>query len=144
MKLEPQDRLVIEDLRFDTKIKKVYIRYTIILMLDDGFTYQPIGTILGINEKMVQRVVKLFEETGIDGLATFYYKGRSGELSPVQIKQLKRELQKHFYKDTKEIQVWIQDRFHIRLTRSAISMMLKRIGFVYKKTKVLPGKTHAL
>lgn len=72
MKLKPQDRRVIEDLRYDTKIKKIYIRYSIILLLDDGYSYSQISSILGINEKMVQRVVKLHEEAGVDGLSAFY------------------------------------------------------------------------
>lgn len=143
MKLRPQDRRVIEDLRYDTKIKKVYIRYSIILLLDDGFTYTQISAILGINEKMIQRVFKLYEETGIDGLSAFYYRGRSSYLSKNQEQILRKELSGYLHKDTKEIQIFIQRRFKIQMTRSAISIMLHRMGFVYKKTKILPGKADA-
>lgn len=140
MNLKPQDRRVIEDLRYDTKIKKIYIRYSIILLLDDGYSYSQISSILGINEKMVQRVVKLHEEAGVEGLSAFYYKGRSSYLSGKQEHVLQNELREHLHKDTKEIQYFIQSRFKINMTRSAIAMMLGRIGFVYKKTKILPGK----
>lgn len=143
MKLNPQDRLVIEDLRYDTKIKKIYIRYSIILLLDDGYSYPQISSILGINEKMIQRVLKLYEEAGIDGLSTFFYKGRSPFLSKKQEDILRKELRGFLHKDTKEIQTFIHRRFKIHMTRSAIANMLHRIGFVYKKTKILPGKADA-
>ncbi len=144
MKLESQDRLVIEDLRSDTKIKKVYIRYTIILMLDDGYTYHQISTSLGISEKMIQRVVQLFENSGIEGLSAFYYKGRDSALTEPQEQRLRKELSENLYKDTKEIQIFILKSFKVKLTRSAITMMLHRMGFSYKKTRVMPGKADAV
>jgi transposase len=142
VKLRPQDRRVIEDLRYDTKIKKIYIRYSIILLLDDAYSYAQISAILGINEKMIQRVCKLYEESGVDGLAVFHYKGRSSYLNEKQEQVLRKELREYLHKDTKEIQIFIQRRFKRQMTRSAIGIMLHRIGFVYKKTKILPGKAN--
>lgn len=140
MKLRQEDRRVIEDLRYDTKIKKIYIRYTILLMLDDGLTHEQVGRFLGLSAKTVQRVVELFEQSGIDGVSTLHYKGRSSLLNEKQEQILRKELRGSLYKDTKEIQIFIQRRFKVCMTRSAIAIMLGRIGFVYKKTKVLPGK----
>lgn len=142
MKLQPQDRLVIEGLRSNTKIKRNYIRYTILLMLDDGLTFEQVSRFLGISGKTVQRVVELFKESGIDGVSTLNYKGRSPYLSEKQEHILRKELRGYLHKDTKEIQRFIERRFKIQMTRSAIAVMLHRIGFVYKKTKVLPGKAN--
>lgn len=143
MKLRPQDRLVIEGLRSDTKIKRNYIRYTILLMLDDGLTYEQVSRFLGISGKTVQRVVELFQESGIDGVSTLNYQGRSSYLNEKQEDILRKELRGFLHKDTKEIQTFIERRFKIHMTRSAIAIMLHRIGFVYKKTKILPGKADA-
>jgi len=144
VKLGSQDRVLIEKLRSQTRIKKVYIRYTILLMLDDGYTYQQISTILGIGEKTVQRIVQLFQDTGVEGLSAFFYKGRTPFLTVSQQRKLKRELAKSLYKDTKEIQTYLWTAFNIRMTRGAVTHMLKRLGFVYKKTKVLPGKANGV
>lgn len=143
MKLRPQDRLVIEDLRSDTKIKKIYIRYTILLMLDDGLTYEQVSRFLGLSGKTIQRVVDLFEQSGIDGVSIYNYKGRASSLNKKQERILQNELRGYLYKDTKEIQIFIQRRFRVQLTRSAIAVMLSRMGFVYKKTKILPGRADA-
>lgn len=139
----PQDRLVIEGLRSDTKIKRNYIRYTILLMLDDGLTFEQVSRFLGISGKTVQRVVQLFEESGIDGVSSLNYKGRSSYLSEKQEHKLVEELRGFLHKDTKEIQAFIQRRFRIHVSRSAIAIMLHRLGFVYKKTKILSGKADA-
>lgn len=134
---------MIEELRRETKIKKIYIRCAIVIALDDGYTHQQISGILGISEKMVQRVHKLYDESGPEGLTLFYYKGRSGFLTPKQERNLRKELSSHLYKDTREIQTYLLERFNVKMSRSAVNAMLKRLGFVYKKTKVLPGKADA-
>ena len=109
-------------------------------MLDDGYTYQHISSILGIGDKTVQRVLHLFEKSGVEGLSVFHYKGRVASLMDSQEQKLKKELSVYLYKDTKEIQAYILHNFKVKLTRSAITTMMHRIGFSYKKTKVLPGK----
>ena len=111
-------------------------------MLDDGLTYEQISRFLGLSGKTVQRVVALFEQSGIDGVSTLYYKGRCSYLNEKQQHILQNELRGYLYKDTKEIQLFIQRRFKTYMTRSAIAMMLSRIGFVYKKTKILLGKAN--
>lgn len=87
-------------------------------------------------------MVELFEQSGIEGISTLHYKGRSSLLNEKQEQILRKELRGSLYKDTKEIQIFIQYRFKICMTRSAISILLNRIGFVYKKTKILPGKAN--
>jgi transposase len=111
-------------------------------MLCDGYTHVEIARILGVGEKTVQRVVRLYQEHGIEGVSLLRYKGREASLNVKQLAKLKSELTQNLYKDTIEVQAYILQEFNLALSRSGITQVLKRLGFVYKKTKVMPGKAN--
>ena len=109
-------------------------------MLSEGCPYELIALSLGISLKTIQRYKKMYEEKGVDGLMEYRYTGREGKLKEDQVKQIEKELEEHLYANTEEIRIYVESEFGIQYSRSGIRDILHRIGYVYKKSKILPGK----
>lgn len=140
MKLRTGDRTQIEGLRKSTKDKDVFVRYSTLIMYDDGFTFDQIASALGIGSKSVQRAVKIYFDEGIEAVAVYKYVGKSCELTLEELSILEEELTINLYTDCREVQKWVLETFGIEYTVSGIRKLLIRQDFVYKKTKILPGK----
>ncbi|MEL6989414.1 MAG: IS630 family transposase, partial [Bacteroidota bacterium] len=134
----------LETLRELTNDKKIYIRYTIIIMWGKEFTYGQIAKALGIGTKTVQRAVKVYVRHGSEQLAIYKYVGRSNSLETDQIKELEIELQSNLYAKASEVKAWILKRFDVEMSVSSVTKLMKKLGFVYKKAKVHPGKANGI
>ena len=140
MILSKTDRLFLEELRGNTRGKKEFVRCSVIIMLSEGCTYELIALSQGISLKTIQRYKKKYEEKGVDGLMEYRYTGREGKLNEGQVKQMEKELEEHLYANTEEIRIYIESEFGIQYSRSGVRDILHRLGYVYKKSKILPGK----
>lgn len=132
-----------EDIKYRQALtldKNVYMRYTSILMFDDGFTYSQIARALGIGEKTVQRAVEVYRTGGIEEVSKYHYVGNTPMLTDTQERVLIDELKTHLYISCKEIKDYIQRQFAVEYSISGVRKLLNRIGFVYKQTQLIPGK----
>ena len=111
-----------------------------ILLLNDGYTYEEIAKILLLDDSSVRRYYEIYSEKNLMGLLETNYVGRSSYLSKKQRNKLKRHLRKYIYPDAKSIIEYIKDTFNVTYTAKGIVPLLHRLGFVYKKTKRVPGK----
>lgn len=138
--LQYNERLELEYLRAKTKDKKIYVRYTCILMFDSGFSYAEISKVLGICEKSPQRAVDAYRLGGLEEVSRYYYVGNTGNLTEFQERVLVDELSNNLYITCQEVCEYIKEEFDVEYTVSGVCKLLKRLGFVYKKTKLIPGK----
>jgi transposase len=53
---------------------------------------------------------------------------------------LDAHLQTSLYQTAKAIAYWFKDTFGVAYTESGMTALLHRLGYVYKKPKVVPGK----
>ena len=67
----------------------------------------------------------------------------SGYLSIEQEQELDRHLQIHLHITAKSIVAYVEDRWDIHYTESGMTDLLHRLGYVYKKPKLVPGKANA-
>lgn len=137
--LQPDEREQISLLRAGTRDKKIYIRYTCILMFDDGLTYRQISHFLGIGEKTPQRAVDAYRKGGIEEVNTYHFVGNTNSLSSTQEQLLKDELNTILHVDCKSVVVFIKEQFDLDYSVSGVCKLLKRMGFVYKNTKIVPN-----
>lgn len=119
-----------------------YIKITVLLMLDSGFKLCEITEILGINDSTIRRYRTKFESDGLDTYLKTNYHGYWGFLSSIQISELRKELNLNLYTDSKAIAEYVKTRFAFNYAPKSIVNLLKRIGFVYKKTKQVPCETN--
>lgn len=123
-----------------TREKRLADRIKAVLMLHFGFTYEQIKQALLLDEVTVRRYVKQFKEKGISGLLEFRYTGGRSRLTLTQEKKLKQ-----FFKEQTP-QTALAAVFHIKKTYGVdytvigVTKLMHRLGFVYKKPKLLPAK----
>jgi transposase len=115
-------------------------RLKVVIALAKGYTYAQIEEILLIDERSSRRYKKLFLEGGIDLLFSYKYQGRKSKLTPEQEHDLCEHLKAHLYSSAKEIARHIFKTYDVKYTSDGLVIMLKRLGFSYKKTANIPCK----
>jgi len=120
--------------------KKVADRIKAILSLNAGFSYSQIATILLLDEVTLRRYVQKFQEKGIDGVLEYRYTGGQARLSSMQQQAIKAYFTEGTPQTAKEAVAYIQKTYGIRYSVIGITKVLHRLGFVYKKPKIIPGK----
>ena len=71
------------------------------------------------------------------------YKGGESKLTPEQEAELKDHVDKHTYHSAAAIAHYVEKTYKIKYAVKGMVHLLKRIGFTYKKTKLIPGKANA-
>jgi len=138
--LTDEQVMVLRTAHKTTREKRLADRIKAILMLHHGFTYEQIAQALLLDEVTLRRYVKQFQQKGIDGLLEFHYIGGQSALTPVQEQQLTRFLDINIQRTAKSIQEHIAIAYGVRYSVIGVTKLLHRLGFSYKKPKVVPGK----
>jgi transposase len=138
-KIDIRARKILEEFHHACLDKKTADRIKAILLLADGFTYQQIERILLLNERTLNRYKKIYNERGIDGLVENNYQGRYCKLNEEQIDILKQELRETLYSTSESICKFVLKTFNIKYSVKGMTQLLRRIGFCYKKTSIIPG-----
>jgi transposase len=131
-----------ELIRFHKTIRDKRLAYRInaIILLHKGYSYSEIENVLLLDKKTIQRYKKTYLEKGIDGLLDLHYKGSKRELREEELKELEEHLEDNLYSTAGEISKYIEKRFNKKYTAEGLVPLLKKLGFVYKKIKLEPGK----
>jgi transposase len=142
--LQDDTREQLRRLQRSEKDKRRYIKVTVLLMLDGGFSAEQIAFALGIDDSTVYRHIERYQSaTHLGDYLQDNYTRYDGKLSEAQRTELATELRARLYRTAEEIVVFIAERFSIDYTPSGVVPLLKRLGFVYKKTVSVPPKTDA-
>lgn len=120
--------------------KKLADRIKAILSLNAGFEYASIAKILLLDEVTLRRYVKNFQEKGIDGLLEYHYTGGNSFLTITQQQELKTFLIKNTQTKAKDIVAHIKKQYAVSYSVIGVTKLLHRLGFTYKKPKIIPGK----
>jgi transposase len=111
-----------------------------ILLLNEGWSYEQISKALLLDDSTPRRYFKIWERQGLDGLVENHYEGRSPNLTEEQCAALKAHLEQVIYLSAKPIVAYVAQNFGVKYTPEGLVHLLHRLGFVYKKTKPVPGK----
>ena len=127
-----------------TREKRPADRIKAVLMVHFGFTYEQIKQALLLDEVTVRRYKKKFEEKGIEGLLEYRYTGGQTRLTKTQEQELKLYLQENTKRTAKEAVDYIEKTYGVSFSVIGVTKLLHRLGFTYKKPKVIPGKADLL
>lgn len=127
-----------------TREKRIADRIKAILMLHAGFTYTQITQALLLDEVTVRRYWKQFKEKGIAGLVEYRYTGGKSRLSQVQEEEVKEFFKLHTPQTALEAVSHIKKTYAMPYSLIGVTKLLHRLGFVYKKPKLLPAKADQL
>lgn len=132
--------LILRTAHKQQKEKRLADRIKAIMMLHNGFTYPQIETALMLDEITVRRYLLKFQESGINGLLEINYHGGKSKLFYGQRNQLKQYLQFHTLATVLEIVNHIDKTYQVKYSIVGATKLLHKLGFVYKKPKIVPGK----
>ena len=120
--------------------KKLADRIKAVLSLNDGLEYSQISRILLLDETTLRRYVTKFQEKGIDGLLEYRYAGGLSKLTSLQESGLREYCRQHTQRTANQVVDHIKKQYGVKFTTIGATKLLHRMGFVYKKPKVIPGK----
>jgi transposase len=123
-----------------TREKRLADRIKAVLYVHFGLSYEEIAKLLLFDETTVRRYVKSFKEKGIEGLLECRYTGGQTRLSCEQEAELKLFLKDNTKQSVKEIVEHIKKKYGIVFSVAGVTKLLHRMGFTYKKPKVIPGQ----
>jgi transposase len=125
-----------------TKDKRLADKIKAILSLNAGYSYEDIAHILLLDEVTLRRHIHQFQSQGIEGLLECRYTGGIASLTEQQQSELKKFLKKNTQRTAKEIVDHIQTVYRISYSVVGVTKLLHRLGFTYKKPKIVPGKAN--
>jgi transposase len=132
----------VKELKFahkQTRDKRLADRIKAILMLHFGFTYEQIKLALLLDEVTLRRYQKQYKEKGIDGLLECHYGGGNSKLTLVQQQSLADYVCSHVFTTAVQVQKYVGSVYGKSYTLIGITKLLHRLGFTYKKPKIMPG-----
>jgi len=136
----PEDQIVaLRVAHKSIRDKKLADRIKAILLLNKGLSYLQIAEILMLDAITLRRYEKQYKERGIEGLLELRYVGGKSHLSVLQQKSLEQYLVSHTLTTAQQVREHVHKEYGKTYTLIGITKLLHRIGFTYKKPKLLPG-----
>jgi transposase len=120
--------------------RRVCDRIKAVLMYDDGYNYTEIAKVLLLSHEAIrkhiidyQKANKLHTDNG----------GSTSKLSKAQQDELVTHLETNNYVYAKDIMHYIENKYGVIYTIVGVTKLLYKLGFVYKKPKLVPAKLDA-
>ena len=135
----------LKDLRLahrNAKSKKdVRLAYKInaIILLGSGWTMQTTSDALLLSEDTLRNYIQKYNQDGVAGLAQLLYRGSESFLNEEQIQILCNELDTNIHLTTLSICNFVESKFNIKYSQSGMNNLLHKLGFTYKKPKLVPA-----
>lgn len=120
--------------------KKLCDRIKAIILLDAGWSYEKIAEVLLLDETSIRRYKQVFLKSGKEALTQIKCTGKLCELNQEQINELEKYVEKEIPTSSHQIVDYIKQEFNIEYCSSSVIKLLRRLNFIYKKPKLIPGK----
>ena len=141
--LSQSERESLKALHRKERDKKICDRIKAILLLDNGWSYDRIAAVLLLDSDTIRRYYTMYLDGGKEVLFNLNYSGGSCELNQDQLDQLKSYVKEKPPTSALEVAIFIKRQFKVEYTTSGVVSLLHRLGFIYKKPKLIPGKANA-
>ena len=116
-------------------------RANALVLLDKGMSCHSIAEVLLLDGDTIRTWYQLYQEDGIEGLASFGHEGSSCRLTVEQQDQLKAWIAATLPRSTRAVGAWIAAEFGIEYqARSGLIALLHRIGMEHRKPKAISRK----
>src|SRR5450755_567214 len=134
-------RDLIELARDGSAAHRLARRANALVLLDKGMSCQSIAEVLLLDGDTIRTWYQLYQEDGIEGLASFGHEGGSCRLTVEQQDQLKAWIATTLPRSTRAVGAWIAAEYGIEYqTRSGLIALLHRIGMEHRKPKAISRK----
>ena len=119
--------------------KRSAYKINAVILLGTGWTLEQVKEVLFLDEETLRGYVHDYRKGGLLLLLRVDFKGSDPYLSVQQIEILCQELDSKIYQTTQSIIQYCEKKFKITYTQSGMRDFLHRIGYEYKKPKLVPG-----
>ena len=120
-------------------VREAY-RINAVILLGQGRTVADVADALLFDPDTVRSYFKRYKEGGLDGLLRMSYVGSEALLDAAQLSELDAHLRTRLYPSAEAVARWVEQRWGVRYTPSGMTAVLRRLGYSYKKAKLVPGK----
>lgn len=110
-----------------------------VILLGTGWNLKQVKDALLIDDETLRSYVEKYKSGGIKALTTTNYQGRNCLLGELQINQLRAELESKIYLTANAVIEFVKTTFEIEYTPSGMRDLLHRLGYEFKKPKLVPG-----
>jgi len=110
------------------------------VLLATGWTAEAVAEVLQVDANTVRNHFKRYRQDGLKALGHTAFHGSACLLDEDQLARLDLHLQKHLYLSAKAVAHWVEKAFGVSYTESGRAALLRRLDYVYKKPKLIPGK----
>ena len=141
--LTPSDRAYFLAMMRRQTNSAAHRRMNALLLLDNGWAAERVAEALFVDAETVRQHMRLHAAQGRAGVERLTYMGHAPVLSAAQAQELAAELSARLYLTAKAVCGFVAERFGLTYTPHAMARLLGRIGFVWKRPKVVPAKADA-
>jgi len=141
--LNQKEILALWEAHRTTKEKKAADRIKAVYLLAIGYTVIEVAKVLMLDEDTIRNYVKRYLKGGIRKLLEDGHIGSKSYLSAEQINKFNEHLEVTTYLTVEAIIAYVEKEYCVIYSESGMNQLLHRIGFVYKKAKIIPGKANA-
>ena len=113
-------------------------RINAVILLAQKWTAESVADALLMDSDTIRNYFKRYRQGGLTKLLADNYAGGEPYLSVEQMEELDGHLQCRVYLTAKEIAHWVKEQWQICYTASGMAALLRRHGYVYKKTRLVP------
>jgi len=124
----------------ETRDEREADRIKAVVLLATGWNAEQVGEVLQVNPNTVRNHFKRYRDGGVKALVHVAFRGGACALGEAELALVDAHLQEHLYQTAKALARWVEDCFGVSYTESGMTALLHRLGYVYKKPKVVPGK----
>jgi transposase len=122
--------------------KREAYRINAVILLGSGWTAEQVAQALLIDPNTARDYFKRYRRGGIPLLRQVAFRGGTCWLTADELSVLDVHLQNNLYLSAKDIAHWVEQRFGVHYGESGMTALLHRLGYVYKKPKLVPGKAN--
>ncbi len=138
--LTDTDRKILLDCMHRKQDSRLYKRMHAVILYDDGFSVLKISKMFYMDEETIRSYIEDYRDSGIPEAKIFKHHGKPSALTKNQQAELKSHLSNKTYNTALEICAYVLNKYDVTYIEKGMAKLLKRLGFVYKKAKLIPGK----
>jgi len=125
------------------KDKRTANKINILLLRDDGYGNTEIAAILRLNESTVSRHIQAYQRQDLARYLKNPFSGGTCRLDISEIKSLENYIEQNLCVNTSKVIEYVFEKFEVTYSPAGMAMLLRRLGFVFKKPVLVPGKADA-
>ncbi len=141
--LTDTDRKILLDCMHRKQDSRLYKRMHVVILYDDGFSIRKLSGMFYMDEETIRSYIEDYRNNGIPEANIFKQHGKPSSLTKNQQSELRVHLSEKRYNSAIEVCDYVLRKYNVSYKEKGMAKLLKRLGFVYKKPKLVPGKAAA-